>query len=119
MTMAKTGVVPKVIILLILSLAVGLGCSGKRGDDGKEGDTGPAGKKIGQICDERFLDGTDVDHRAATSTIHIISSLFRVIPDDIAIGRNAKSVEAAVDIVEIADDLIGLENLAIVDTGFG
>ncbi len=43
MTMAKTGVVSKVVILLILSLAVGLGCSGNRGDDGKKGDVGPAG----------------------------------------------------------------------------
>ena len=43
MTMVKTGAVSKVVILLILSLAVGLGCSGKRGDDGEQGDTGPEG----------------------------------------------------------------------------
>ncbi|MBW2390009.1 MAG: OmcA/MtrC family decaheme c-type cytochrome, partial [Deltaproteobacteria bacterium] len=43
MTMAKTGVVSKVVILFILSLAIGLGCSGNRGDDGKEGDVGPVG----------------------------------------------------------------------------
>ena len=48
---------------------------------------------------------------------HILLFVFRVIPNDVAGSGHPQTVEQPVHIVEIADDLVDLQDLAIINPG--
>ena len=66
----------------------------------------------------------DIDYRyefwIGGFQVHLGNSIvrIRIVAHYIIIGRDSEPVQTAIDVIEVTNDLVGFENLAVIESGF-